>query len=113
MIFAAEYAVLVDPYGRIIFKTNHSWNWQEERTHQDYPNEEKIHNLLDIAIQEVDFPTYFQIDKLASAAKTSPPKLNVLIEKLRNCGFLTSKTILDTQGLKTNARVGEIIKLIK
>lgn len=78
-----------------------------------YPNEEKIHNLLDVAIQEVDFPTYFQIDKLASAAKTSPPKLNVLIEKLRNCGFLTSKTILDTQGLKTNARVGEIITLIK
>jgi len=76
-------------------------------------NDEKILDLLDIAIQEIEYPTYYHVDKLASSAKTSPPKLYMLVEKLRASGFLASKTILDNGGLKTNARVSELIKLIK
>lgn len=76
-------------------------------------NEEKIFDLLNIAIQEIEYPTYYHVDKLSSFAKTSPPKLDMLIEKLKANGFLASKTILSTRGLKTNARVAEIIKLIQ
>ncbi len=54
---------------------------------------------------------YYTLDEIASKLKTSPPKLENIIEKLQNKGFNASPTSFSPTGFRTNADINEIIKI--
>ena len=58
---------------------------------------------------EIPYP-YFTLDEIASKIKSSPPKLEKIISKLNQKGFLSSNTSFNPTGFRTNARIDEIIK---
>jgi tRNA (guanine26-N2/guanine27-N2)-dimethyltransferase len=62
--------------------------------------------------QEIDSPFYYDLHKIAKSLKTSSPKIESVIEKLREKGFQASRTHLCRTGVKTNAGVSEILKLL-
>ena len=65
-------------------------------------------------VKESEMPaTYYTLDEIASKMKTSPPKLEKLIENLQKNNFIASVTAFSPTGFKTNANVNEIIKIIQ
>ena len=68
--------------------------------------------LFDVMEEETKGPAFFYTtDSLASFFKKSPPKLDFLIDKLRNDGFIATKTQFSTSGFKTDAEIKEIKKI--
>jgi len=70
-------------------------------------------NLLSTSIEEVQQPYYFHTDQIASKLKTSPPALSELVDTLKRDGFTASKASLNPQGIKTNASLPQILKILK
>ena len=52
---------------------------------------------------------YFTLDEIASKMKSSPPKLDDAINKLKNNGYIASPTSFSPTGFKTKANIKEII----
>jgi tRNA (guanine26-N2/guanine27-N2)-dimethyltransferase len=63
--------------------------------------------------EEDDIPYYFVTDEIASKLKTSPPPLGKVIDKLARSGYRASNTSLNTRGFKTDARINEILDVIR
>jgi len=65
-------------------------------------------------LEEADMPgTYFTVDEIASLMKSSPPKLEKVISRLKENGFLSSITAFNPTGFRTNANINEIIKIFE
>lgn len=60
-----------------------------------------------------DIPCYFRGDEISSRLKTNPASIQVIIEKLTAAGFRASKTSLNPAAFKTDARIDEIISVMK
>ena len=61
-------------------------------------------------VVESEMPgVYFTLDEIASIMKTSPPKLDDAINKLKNNGFMASPTSFAPTGFRTNANIKEVI----
>ena len=58
-------------------------------------------------------PTYFTLDEIASKTKTSPPKLERVIEELKKNGFLASPTAFSPTGFRTDANILQITKIFE
>lgn len=58
-------------------------------------------------------PTYYTLDEIASKTKSSPPKLETLINKLREGNFAASPTAFNPTGFRTNANILEIAKIFQ
>jgi len=72
----------------------------------------KIKKYIDRSIDEDKFPPYYySISKLADIMNVSAKSMNLLIENLKSLGFNSSRTHFDSMGIKTNASI-EIIKKI-
>lgn len=71
-------------------------------------------NMKEIVLcsQEIDSPFYYDLHQIARSLKTSSPKIESVIEKLRENGFQASRTHLCGTGVKTDAGVSEILKLM-
>ena len=70
--------------------------------------------LLDLLEDEADAPSFFYTtDGLASDLKKSPPKMEIIFEKLKNKGYDITKTHFSPTGFKTNAPKSEIEKVFK
>jgi len=70
--------------------------------------------LLSIAREEVNLPpTYFTIDRIAERLKATPPSISSIINKLRDSGFVASRTILNMTGFKTNAKYDEVLEVLR
>ena len=54
---------------------------------------------------------YFTLDEIASIMKTSPPKLENAIKKLKENNYDASPTSFSPTGFRTNANVREIISV--
>jgi tRNA (guanine26-N2/guanine27-N2)-dimethyltransferase len=67
---------------------------------------------IQICAEEIDQPFYYDVHMVAQSLKASPPKMETLIEKLRSKGFEASRTHLELKGIKTNAEIKEISRLI-
>lgn len=66
--------------------------------------ENKAFKLLNTAYLEVDAPaTYYDIHQVCKNLKTSAPRLDDVIEALRNEGYFVSRTHFKPTGIKTNA----------
>ena len=74
----------------------------------------EVWKLLDLLEEEADAPAFFYTtDNLASILKKSPPKMEIVFEKLKNKGFNVSRTHFSPTGFKTNASQNEIEKVFK
>ena len=73
-----------------------------------------IKKILAICLNEIDdIPHYFRADEISSKLKTSPLPLQNIIEKLSTAGFRASKTSLNTSAFKTDARIDQILSLLR
>ena len=74
----------------------------------------QIKQIFNISLQELDnIPYYFSVDEIGSMLKSSPKKLNEIIDKIVSSGYLASKTIFRSTGLKTNASMADILSILK
>jgi tRNA (guanine26-N2/guanine27-N2)-dimethyltransferase len=66
--------------------------------------------LLEILSEEVKAPFYHNIHKLAKNIKATPPKIEIILNRLREKGFEASRTHFSPVGVKTNAPIEEVKK---
>jgi tRNA (guanine26-N2/guanine27-N2)-dimethyltransferase len=69
--------------------------------------------ILDAAIDEIDVPYYFKADEISSKLRTNPYSVAKIIEKLRSSGYKASKTPLNSGAFKTDARLNQIIDVLR
>ena len=73
-----------------------------------------IQKSLEVAITELDsIPYYFRSDEISSYLRKNPLPLNSILEKLISNGFNASRTSLNPGAFKTDARLSEIISVLK
>jgi tRNA (guanine26-N2/guanine27-N2)-dimethyltransferase len=73
-----------------------------------------LKKILFTCIEELDnIPFYFLSDEIASRLRTNPNPLQRIIEQLHSTGYRASRTSLDPNGFKTDARVDQILDLLK
>jgi tRNA (guanine26-N2/guanine27-N2)-dimethyltransferase len=77
-------------------------------------NNDIIKKILAICLNEIDdIPHYFRADEISSKLKKSPQPLQNIIEKLSTAGYRASKTSLNTSAFKTDARIDQILSLLR
>jgi tRNA G26 N,N-dimethylase Trm1 len=73
-----------------------------------------IKKILAVCLNEIDdIPHYFRADEISSKLKKSPLPLQNIIEKLSTAGYRASKTSLNTSAFKTDARIDQILSLLR
>jgi tRNA (guanine26-N2/guanine27-N2)-dimethyltransferase len=71
-------------------------------------------SFLDTCLKEDDdIPYYFVTDEIASKLKTSPHPVGNTIERLARSGYRASKSSFNTRGFKTDARINDILDLLR
>ena len=81
-----------------------------EKIEKGKGNERSIEKLLRTAIEEVDLPGFHDMDFLSSLFRKEQPRIDCLVEKLRDEGYMASRTIFSPKGIKTSAPLKEIEK---
>ncbi|HZC20263.1 MAG TPA: tRNA (guanine(10)-N(2))-dimethyltransferase [Nitrososphaeraceae archaeon] len=77
-------------------------------------NDEMNRSILCTCLREDDdIPYYFVTDEVASKLKTSPLSIDKTIEKLSGSGYKASKTVFNTRGFKTDARIKDILDVLR
>jgi tRNA (guanine26-N2/guanine27-N2)-dimethyltransferase len=70
--------------------------------------------VIEAALDEhSELPYYYRADEISARNRTNPHSVQSIIEKLRSSGYLASKTALNTGGFKTDARIDQILSLLK
>ncbi|SHO45120.1 N2,N2-dimethylguanosine tRNA methyltransferase [Nitrosotalea sinensis] len=57
-------------------------------------------------------PAYFALDELGQRKHSAPPSLGGIIEKLQKSGFRATRTSMNPSGVKTDAKIDEILALV-
>lgn len=74
----------------------------------------KIWKMLSLFEEEADAPPFFYTtDDVASYLKISPPKIEIIFEKLKEKGFIVTKSQFSPTSFKTNAPFDEIKEVFK
>ena len=74
----------------------------------------KIWKMLSLFEEEADAPRFFYTtDDVASYLKISPPKIEIIFEKLKEKGFIVAKSQFSPTSFKTNAPFDEIKEVFK
>jgi tRNA G26 N,N-dimethylase Trm1 len=67
-----------------------------------------------LCAEELDsIPYYFKVDEISSMLKTNPVSIAKMLEVLKGAGFAASRTAFNTGGFKTDARIDQILNVIK
>ena len=70
--------------------------------------------VLDAAAEEAsEIPYYFRADEISAKLRTNPHSVHKIIEKLQATGFVASKSALNTGAFKTDARIDQILDILK
>lgn len=73
----------------------------------------QLWKLLDMLEEESNAQAfYYTTDGLSSYLKKSPPKMNVLFEKIKSKGYNVTRTHFNPTGFKTNAPFDKILKIL-
>jgi len=84
------------------------------RALDDCTVDKKCGKLLSMVINEVNLPpSYFSVDELAETLKVTPPAISAIIDKLKDSGFVASRTSLKMTGFKTNASYDEVLEALR
>lgn len=69
--------------------------------------------LLNSCLQEADAPaTFFDIHSICKSLKISAPKLDLIFDELKNKGFIAIKTHYNPLGIKTDANILDLQKVL-
>jgi len=73
-------------------------------SHIEYPNKKRIDKLLNYAVEENNMPiSYHNIHNLCQKLKLkSVPKIEIIIDEIRNMGYQASRTHFDFLSIKTD-----------
>jgi tRNA (guanine26-N2/guanine27-N2)-dimethyltransferase len=70
--------------------------------------------VLDVAAEEASgIPYYFRADEISARLRTNPHSVQKIIEKLESAGFVASRSALNTGAFKTDARIDQILSVLK
>lgn len=70
----------------------------------------RCHEMLERCIIEAEMPPlYYTLNEVASLMSRSPRKLQAVVHRLEECGFVASPTSLEPSGFRTSAGIGEIM----
>jgi tRNA (guanine26-N2/guanine27-N2)-dimethyltransferase len=70
--------------------------------------------VLDVAAEEAsEIPYYFRADEISAKLRTNPHSVQKIIEKLQSAGFAASKAALNPGAFKTDARIDQILAVLK
>jgi tRNA (guanine26-N2/guanine27-N2)-dimethyltransferase len=79
-----------------------------------FRNSARITKLLSLTKEEAQAPiTYFVVDKLSGKLGLPSPSIQAFINALRNIGFQVVQTHFNTRGIRTDAPVMAMHKLLK
>lgn len=79
-----------------------------------YDADRQCRKVLDAATEEAsDIPYYFRADEISSKLRTNPHSVQKIIEKLQSTGFAASKSALNTSAFKTEARIDQILDILR
>ena len=74
----------------------------------------KLKKMIDLWREEaIADALYYNIHHISRILKCSPPQINKLICRLKECGFFASKTHFSHLGIKTSAKIDEIKALFQ
>ncbi len=84
------------------------------RALDDCTVDKKCGKLLSMARDEANLPpSYCSVDEIAEALKVTPPAISAVIDKLKDSGFVASRTSLKMTGFKTNAKYDEVLEALR
>jgi tRNA (guanine26-N2/guanine27-N2)-dimethyltransferase len=70
--------------------------------------------VLEASGEEIsEIPYYFRADEISSKLKRNPHSVQKIIEKLQSAGFAASRTALNPGSFKTNARIDQILDILR
>jgi tRNA G26 N,N-dimethylase Trm1 len=79
-----------------------------------YDPDRQCKKVLDAAAEEAsEIPYYFRADEISAKLRTNPHSVQKIIEKLQSAGFVASKASLNTGAFKTDARIDQILGVLK
>ncbi len=79
-----------------------------------YLNEDKsFKKFFERYIEEYDTFLYYDLHHIASLYKIKLKSMEFVINELRNLGFKATRTIFSDYGIKTNATVEDILKILR
>lgn len=79
-----------------------------------YEADRQCKKVLDAAAEEASgIPYYFRADEISAKLRTNPHSVQKIIEKLQSAGFVASKASLNTGAFKTDARIDQILDILK
>jgi tRNA (guanine26-N2/guanine27-N2)-dimethyltransferase len=97
-----------------IFDPNFIELMMKENRSVAFRNSARITKLLSLAKEEASAPiTYFVVDKLSGKLGLPSPSIQAFINALRNSGFQAVQTHFNTRGIRTDAPVMAMHKLLK
>jgi tRNA (guanine26-N2/guanine27-N2)-dimethyltransferase len=73
---------------------------------------DEARSFLEKLSAEVDSQFYYELHEICRRLRISTPKINVVLEELRNRGFEASRTVLCGTGVKCNAEIGEFEEIL-
>ncbi|MHA1490803.1 MAG: tRNA (guanine(10)-N(2))-dimethyltransferase [Promethearchaeota archaeon] len=86
-----------------------------QNNNSDYQNEKRINKVLNFALDELNMPvSYYNIHKLCQNLKLQNiPKIVVLLNSIKQKGFVASRTHFDPLAIKTNMDIDSIKQFLK
>jgi tRNA (guanine26-N2/guanine27-N2)-dimethyltransferase len=74
----------------------------------------RLTRLIESVKEEIGLPpTFYHLDELSSRLRKSSIKMEEILVNLKKVGYTTSRTHFDARGIKTNASITDLVKIIK
>jgi tRNA (guanine26-N2/guanine27-N2)-dimethyltransferase len=73
-----------------------------------YLRDKRLDKILNLILNEIDEPFYYDVHKICKFMKRSAPPLEKIIGKILSQGFEVSKTHFSPTGIKTNATISDL-----
>lgn len=85
----------------------------DEANHKKINTEKDALKLLNACLLEACAPaTFYDVHTLCKSLKISAPKLDLIFDEIKNQGFIAIKTHFNPLGIKTNATIKDIEKIL-
>ena len=88
-------------------------NMIDETEYKKINTEKQALKLLNSCLAEAEAPaTFFDVHAICKSLKISAPKLDLIFDEIKNQGFLAIKTHYNPLGIKTDASIEDLKKIL-
>ena len=85
----------------------------EQTEHKKINTKKQALKLLNSCLLEAEAPvTFFDVHTVCKSLKISAPKLDLIFDEIKKEGFVAIKTHYNPLGIKTDANIDEINKIL-